>query len=231
MQISPKWHRAEDLLGMSREDAQNEINDIVREITRIQKELEMTSLNDHMMPYHIPTREGSLGMRRYELNVIREYFKLQRWEYEPTKIEIADQKFNDRLRYLQSIEIEFSGNTYGNEIRKITFDNEKIHVDRSFTINFPCPNETDRKFFDGMTKKKLLEKLTRLHIGGWKRKYKNSWNSNDSQWSVVFKYSDGKERKFEGFNRYPYDFDNFLKLIEMDWCFKRFKDLDIQYIE
>ena len=37
MQISPKWHCADDLLGMSREDAQNEINDIVREITHIRK--------------------------------------------------------------------------------------------------------------------------------------------------------------------------------------------------
>ena len=189
----------------------------------------MRCLIDHMMSYYIPTREGSLSMRRYELNVIREYFKLQGWEYEPTKIEIADHKFNERLIDLQSIEIEFSGNAYGYEIRKITFDNEKIHVDRSLTINFPCLDETYRKFFDGMTKKKLLEELTYLHIGEWKRKYKSSLNIDESQWSVVFKYSDVKERKFEGINKYPDNFDSFLLLIEMDWCFKRFKDLDIEY--
>lgn len=133
-----------------------------------------------------------------------------------TKEETADKEFNDRLKDVQSIVVSYGGFLYGYDERTITFEGQKIITDRSATFILPSKRELLRKFFKGMTKDSLLEKLKNLHIGEWKKWYEDICVVDGIQWSVEFKYTDGKKRKFSGSNRFPYNFGGFLDVMQID---------------
>ena len=98
------------------------------------------------------------------------------------------------MKNVQSIEIDYGGYFGRSESRKITFDGNKINVDRDIFNQIPSAKEMNRKFFKGMTKDMLLEELADLHIGEWKKEYENPCVLDGTQWSVIFKYTDGKKK-------------------------------------
>ena len=56
-----------------------------------------------------------------------------------------------------------------------------------------------------------------MGIGEWKSKYDNSDVLDGTQWSVDIKYDNGTPAKhFWGSNKYPYNFDRFLEIMEME---------------
>ncbi len=62
----------------------------------------------------------------------------------------------------------------------------------------------------------MLEELADLHIGEWKKEYEDPCVLDGTQWSVTFKYSGGKKKKFVGDNRYPYNFYSFLDIMQIE---------------
>ncbi|MBQ3718062.1 MAG: hypothetical protein II893_01505 [Methanomicrobium sp.] len=212
MMISPETYVHFSLEGKSEEEADREVKKLRREISYLKRVIEESPEVAEMMD---PSDYVKLGWNMGYLDAAKEYFESQGWEYKPSRAEIADKKFNDRLKDLESIEIEYgTGFLEEGEIRKIEFDNEKILTERFRSYMIPINNDNSQKIFDGMNKSDLLDKLAEIHIGEWKRKY-YCIALDGYHWHVVFRYSDGKKCRFEGSNSYPYNFDAFLYAVRM----------------
>ena len=214
MMIGPTNYIDMSLSGKSYEEAKKEVKRLWKEITRLKKVIEEHPDSDEMMICPMPGVK--ISTYRDYLEAAKEYFESQGWEYELTKDEIADKEFNDRLKDVQSIEIDYGGYFGESESRKITFNGNKINVGRDIFNQIPSAKDMNRKFFKGMTKDMLLEELADLHIGEWKKEYEDPCVLDGTQWSVIFKYADGKKRKFEGSNRYPYNFYGFLDIMQVE---------------
>lgn len=138
------------------------------------------------------------------------------WEYEPEREEIADKALNDRLQDIQSIVIEYGGYFGGTEKRTITFEGEKILVEKEYMLRIPSPEELQEDSVDesrGMDKAEFLEALADFHLGEWEKEYEDLNVLDGTQWSVVIKFSSGKAFKSNGSNRFPYNFNGFLDLV------------------
>ena len=214
MMIVPESYVHFNLDGKSEEEANREIKKLRREISRLKRVIEESDpWSDEMI--EAPSPGVQLSCSRDYLDAAKEYFESRGWEYKPSRAEIADKKFNDRLKDLKSIEIEYETVFLEeSEIRKIEFENEKILVERFRSYMIPINDDNSRKIFDGINKSDLLEELACIHIGEWKKNY-FSPALDGCQWHVVFRYSDGRKCRFEGSNSYPYNFDEFLDAVRM----------------
>ena len=213
MMIGPTNYINMSLSGRSYEAAKREVRTLWREIGRLKKVIEEHPDSDEMMICPMP--EVKIGTYRDYLEAAREYFESQGWKYELTKDEIADKEFNDRLKAVQSIEISYGACLGYRDIRKITFDGNKIVFDKDLCGMFLPPDKIKEKLYEGMTKETLLEDLADLHIGEWKKTYDNPNVLDGIEWHVDFKYTDGKKRGFGGCNRYPYNFYGFLDIMQI----------------
>lgn len=214
MMISPGTYVCFHLEGKSEEEANREIKKLRQRINHLKRVIEeFDPCSDEIM--EAPSPGVRLSCSRDYLDAAREYFESRGWEYKPSRAEIADKKFNDRLKDLESIRIEYDTSFDGKEIRTITFDGEKILVDRDLSLMLVPHDEKNRVFFKDMTKDDLLDELAELHIGEWVKKPKPVTVLDGIRWSVVFKYSDGKSLKYEG-NITPYNFDDFLDAVQME---------------
>ncbi len=203
-----------ELRGKNKEEALKAIKDLRKEMDRLKKVIEEEPESEEMMI--CPSPDVKISVYRDYLAAARAYFEEQGWEYKPSKEETADMEFNGRLKDVQSIEIDYGGYLCGGEARKITFDGDKILLDRNYMLRVPKIEEMNREFFEGMTKSDLLEEIADIHMGEWKKDYDDPCVLDGIQWSIVFKYSDGKKRKFEGSNSYPPGFYAFLDVVQMD---------------
>ena len=185
MMIAPISFVNMSLSGKSYEAAKREVRNLWREINRLKKVIEEHPDSDEMMICPMP--DVQISTYRDYIEAAKEYFESQGWEYEYTKEEVADKEFNERLKDVQSIEIDYGGYFDGSGSRTIKF-----------------------------TKDLMLEELTELHIGEWKKEYEDHCVLDGTQWSVIFKYTDGKKRKFGGSSRYPYNFYAFLDVMQID---------------
>ena len=216
MMIGPTTYVDMELRGKSRDAAMREINALRREIRRLKKVIEEEPNSEEMMIH--PSPDVQISVSRDYLEAAREYFEAQRWEYEPSQEEIKDKEFNARLTDIESIIIEYSGYLCGGEKRKIAFDGEKILVEKDYLMRIPCEEDLKKDpadDFHGMERTELIEELADLHVGEWKKEYDDLTVLDGIQWSVVIKFSSGKDYKCCGSNRFPYNFYGFLDLMGM----------------
>ncbi len=214
MMIGPTSFVNMSLSGKSYEVAKREVRNLWREINRLKKVIEEHPDSDEMMIYPMPGVK--ISTYRDYLEAAKEYFESQGWEYELTKDEIADKEFNDRLKDIQSIEISYGACLGYRDIRKITFDGNKIVFDKDLCGMFLPPDKIKGKIYVDLTKETLLEELADMHIGEWKKEYEDPCVLDGIEWHVDFKYTDGKKRIFRGCNRYPYNFYGFLDIMQID---------------
>lgn len=214
MMIGPTSFVNMILSGKSYEAAKREVRNLWREINRLKKVIEEHPDSDEMMICPMPGVK--ISTYRDYLDAAKEYFELQGWEYELSKEEIADKEFNERLKDVQSIEIDYGGYFGRSETRTITFDGNKINTDRDILGSVQSLRELNRKFYKGITKDMLLELLAELHIGEWKKVYEDHCVEDGTQWTVTFRYTDGKKKKYAGSNRFPYNFYGFLDVMQIE---------------
>ncbi len=188
MMISPESFVEMGLQGKTREDAVKEVKSLLREINRLKRILEKDPYSEECMIKPGPLVKISVS-RKY-LTAAREYFKKQGWEYDMSKAEIKDMEFNDRLNDIGYISIEYGGFHGGVERRKIEFEDN--------------------------TRNDLLSEIYDLHMGEWKRNYTDPYVMDGIQWEVEISYNDGEKRLFSGSNAFPYNFREFLDIVQMD---------------
>ena len=216
MMIAPATYVEMELAGKSREQAIEEVKSLWKEIRRLKKIIEEEPDSEEMMICPMP--DVRVSVYRDYIEAAREYFKDKGWEYEPEREEIADKALNDRLQDIQSIVIEYGGYFGGTEKRTITFEGEKIMVEKEYTLRILSPEELQQnpaEEFHDMEKAEFLEEFADLHLGEWEKEYENLNVLDGTQWSVVIKFSSGKAFKSYGSNRFPYNFSGFLDLVRI----------------
>lgn len=216
MMIAPATYVEMELAGKSREQAIEEVKSLWKEIRRLKKIIEEEPDSEEMMICPMP--DVRVSIYRDYIEAAREYFKDKGWEYEPEREEIADKALNDRLQDIQSIVIEYGGYFGGTEKRTITFEGEKILVEKEYTLRILSPEELQQnpaEEFHDMEKAEFLEEFADLHLGEWEKEYENLNVLDGTQWSVVIKFSSGKAFKSYGSNRFPYNFSGFLDLVRI----------------
>lgn len=216
MMIAPATYVEMELAGKSREQAIEEVKSLWKEIRRLKKIIEEEPDSEEMMICPMP--DVRVSVYRDYIEAAREYFKDKGWEYEPEREEIADKALNDRLQDIQSIVIEYGGYFGGTEKRTITFEGEKILVEKEYTLRILSPEELQQnqaEEFHDMEKAEFLEEFADLHLGEWKKEYEDLSVLDGTQWSVVIKFSSGKAFKSYGSNRFPYNFSGFLDLVRI----------------
>ena len=216
MMIAPATYVEMELAGKSREQAIEEVKSLWKEIRRLKKIIEEEPDSEEMMICPMP--DVRVSVYRDYIVAAREYFKDKGWEYEPEREEIADKALNDRLQDIQSIVIEYGGYFGGTEKRTITFEGEKILVEKEYTLRILSPEELQQnpaEEFHDMEKAEFLEEFADLHLGEWEKEYENLNVLDGTQWSVVIKFSSGKAFKSYGSNRFPYNFSGFLDLVRI----------------
>ncbi len=214
MMIGPGGYVAENIEGKTREEALGEIENLWEEIRRLRALIEDEVQSDEMM-YH-PAPGVKISVYHDYIEAARAYFEDQGWEYEPSKEEIKDREFNDKLDQVEIIEVEYGGFFGGGVSLTITFDGEDIkakRIARPYSVNLDM---TEKEEFEVMTRTEFLNELKDLHIGEWASNYDNPNVLDGTSWSVVFKYVEGKKQEFGGINKYPYNFDRFLDVMEIE---------------
>ena len=216
MMIAPATYVEMELAGKSREQAIEEVKSLWKEIRRLKKIIEEEPDSEEMMICPMP--DVRVSVYRDYIEAAREYFKDKGWEYEPKREEIADKALNERLQDIQSIVIEYGGYFGGTEKRTITFEGEKILVEKEYTLRILSPEELQQnpaEEFHDMEKAEFLEEFADLHLGEWEKEYEDLNVLDGTQWSVVIKFSSGKAFKSYGSNRFPYNFSGFLDLVRI----------------
>ena len=213
MMMGPGSYIAEHIQGKTLEEANREVKRLRMEIRRLKSTLEDESQPEGVMVH--PSPEVRISVYRDYIEAARAYFEEQGWEYEPSKEEIKDQEFNESLDQLERIEVRYGG--YLSRIISLTinFEGDEIKADR---IDMPHINLEDliKIYFENVTREELLDEIRELHMGEWKRRYDNSDVLDGIQWSVRFLYDDGRECKYYGSNKYPYNFGRFLDVMEIE---------------
>ena len=212
MMISPESFVEMELQGKDREKALKTVKSLRKEIKQLKKTIEEDPYSEEFEIKPSPLTRISV-LRDY-LDAAKTYFKGQGWVYEPSKKEIKDKEFNDRLKDLESIEIYYGGFFQGGKRWEISFDKDRIVVD-SILRHMPEFDETDLELpcFDDMTKSDFISEIRSIHMGEWKKEYFNPDILDGTQWSVDIKYEDGKERHYSGSNMFPYNFSEFLSVV------------------
>ena len=216
MMIASATYVEMELAGKNREQAIKEVKSLWKEIRRLKKIIEEEPDSEEMMICPMP--DVRVSVYRDYIEAARECFKDKGWEYEPEREEIADKALNDRLQDIQSIVIEYGGYFGGNEKRTITFEGEKILVEKKYILRIPSLEELQEdpaEEFHDMEKAEFLEEFADLHLGEWEKEYEDLNVLDGTQWSVVIKFSLGKSFKSYGSNRFPYNFSGFLELVRI----------------
>lgn len=216
MMISPESYIEMELSGKSREKALKMVESLRKEIRRLKRIIEETPYSDE---FEIkPSPQTRISVSRDYLVAAKSFFKSQGWEYEPSKKEIKDKEFNARLKDLEEIELYYGG-FFGKSINcRISFSGSKIIVED--LIVFGKDNEREKSTlpcFDDMTRTSFLRELRDIHMGEWKREYMDPDILDGTQWEVDVRFADGKKQHFSGSNKFPYNFNEFLEVMRIDY--------------
>lgn len=215
MMISPESFVEMELRGKDREKALKTVKNLRKEIKQLKKTIEEGQYSEE---FEIkPSPLTRISVSRDYLDAAKAYFKSQGWVYEPSKKEIKDKEFNDRLKDLESIEIYYGGYFQGGKQWMISFDGSRIVVD-SILRRMPDFEQSSLELprFDDIKRAGFLRELLNLHMGEWKKEYYDPGVLDGTQWSVDIRYTDGKKRHFSGSNMFPYNFAEFLNIVRED---------------
>lgn len=133
-------------------------------------------------------------------------------EYKESALSIKGTKFNDRLEHIAKLTFIKGGFFSGNFKTVIDFTKGKpIVLAGTFNDLYEQEIEIDKEEF--------LSRLSELHIGEWLCHYSSRRFGievlDGEQWVLKFEYKDGKKKTFSGDNAYPYNYNEFLELLDM----------------
>ena len=97
----------------------------------------------------------------------------------------------------------------------ITHEDDKIVVQERTFYNGAA--DDGQPLYEGRIWSDLLKELSSIQIGEWRTKYDNRDIMDGVQWSVDIEYeNDLKPRHYWGSNKFPYNFDSFLEIMDME---------------
>ena len=215
--MSAETFIAEKIEGKTRKEAIKEIKKLGKMIRRLNRAVDANwdpyeCMASMLMEMHLGISED----RYHEcIDAAKKYFEAQGWVFEPTAEEMQDQKFNDRLGLIKSIDIIFSGYSCQGEGQRIIFNGEEVMI-QMISVYPPLSEEEQKpKLLEGKTRSEILDGLRELHMGKWKNSYSHYPFLDGERWDIRIRYTNGKTKIYSGITDYPENFDDFLELMGM----------------
>ncbi len=132
----------------------------------------------------------------------------------PSKTELKDREFNDRLLSMKRFTFEYGGYFSGFLRRTYTVSDDTVLVESKHTL---YSEQAGSILFDPIPKEEFIREIADLHIGEWKRNYIDAFVDDGTQWSIDIEYEGSIRRvHFEGCNAFPYNFDDLLFLLDIE---------------
>lgn len=146
------------------------------------------------------------------------------YKYQPSKAELKVREFQDNLKYLSKVTLEIGGFFYGSEKYSFEIQGDDLKFDTTRmepTILYFDFDDLIRAVEMPTTKDELIDMLSGLYIGEWRKYYDPRRFGYDvldgTQWRVVFEYSNRlKSVEFAGCNDFPYNFEKFEEIFGID---------------
>lgn len=114
---------------------------------------------------------------------------------------------------VKRIIVEYGGYFDGGEKRIITHDGDNIIVEREF---YNGASDDGKTLYSGKTWSSLIDDLNKLNIDSWEEKYDDPDVMDGVQWMLDIHYENGCEGiHCWGSNKFPKNFNAFLKVMEM----------------
>ena len=213
MMICPASYVELELKGESPEVICAKIRGLQREMAHLKNQEETYKEFEDVIVS--PSAQVRIDVMRDYIKEARAYLVELGHDYPLSKVELRGKAFDENMQFIESITVEYGGYFGGYETRKITHDGDKIVVDKQ--CSFIDPLENEKTLYEGMSWSGLLEDLSVIHMGEWKSKYEDLSVLDGTQWSVDIEYSNGiKKKHYWGSNKFPYNFNRFMEIMEME---------------
>lgn len=218
MMISPECYYEEHLKGRSVKEIEDRIQELRDQIKRLVMTLEAPDYGHDLITF--PSEDVQLHMSRLYLEKAKEALLEAGGSYLPSEEELKSEAFNDRLAFLNRIELTIKVFAVSHEKWTVTFseDGGKLSL-----IRYPIYGIGDPEVEEGgdVSKAYFLQSLADLRLGEWPSNYEPADHGHavldGISWDLELSFSDGGESvKYTGSNAYPYNFDKLKFLMGMD---------------
>ena len=196
MMISPEEFNEQRLKGKSKEEILVVIDELKTQIASLKKDIEKSNYFEKEFLIQ-PSEDVQISMNREYLERAKIAYAEVGGKYNPSIMELADQKFNANIQNITKIEIE-KGSYIGPKDDKTLVVSEMTDADRETFLNA----------------------LKDFHIGEWRKNYNaynyGVWILDGDFWDLKISFSNSPTQvTFHGSNAYPYNFDQLLELFEI----------------
>ncbi len=211
MMISPITYYEEYLKGKNEKQLQTAIRKLKKEIKELKEIIEHP---DYECTFH-PSERVRISCNRDYLEEAKKALEEVGGTYKITKEEQKSIEFQNNIRNISKISFEIGSFFDGSTQYVLTVNDDKVHFTSSKFGEVLQEKEMDKD------KEELICDIERLYIGEWLKYYdpvRFGYAVLDgTQWELEIEYNNGS-KKFEvgGSNDYPYNFDDFKDIFELD---------------
>ena len=216
MMMSPNAYVDFEVRGLPKEKVLSRIHGLQRNMASMKNQAESEFEINPGDRVRCPSLRVRIDVTREYIAETERYYQEIGGIYEPNALEKRAVEFDANMEHIKAISIRYGGYFGKSEERKLIRDGNGIVVERNC---FPYSSEEDfnAKFYEGLTWQDIIEELADIHMGEWKNRYENINVLDGTQWSVELEYDNGvRTKRFYGSNKYPYNFEKFLDVMEME---------------
>ena len=210
MMISPETYYEMNLQGKSPKEIMEKIRSLKIQIGQLKRSIEKT---DDIVCEVFPGRLTRLKCERDYLERAIQAYEEAGGEYVRSKAEQKDHDFNEALDSMSKLVFTIGGFFCGQETRTFTISDDQVLVDVEKTIISMDKEEE----YGPYRKEDFISGIKALHIGEWKRTYKDPLVMDGTQWELDIYYNNGRRStKISGSNAYPYNFEDLKEFLEVE---------------
>ena len=209
MMISPETYYEMNLQGKSPKEIMKKIRSLKIQIGQLKRSIENA---DDIVCEVFPGRLTRLKCERDYLERAIQAYEEAGGEYVRSKAEQKDHDFNETLDSMSKLVFTIGGFFCGHETRTFTVSDGQVLVDVEKTMI-----SMDKEEYGLYRKEDFISGIKALHIGEWKRTYKDPLVMDGTQWELDIYYNNGRRpTKISGSNAYPYNFDDLKEFLEVE---------------
>ena len=218
MMISPESYYEMNLKGKTAERIMSAIRGLKNEIGHLKNVMEHPDYG--LESIMCPSESTRLWCTREYLGRAKVALVETGGVYKPSQSELKALEFENNLSAISRIIFSIGGYFEGYKTRTISLDDDKLLVTVQHSLSIE-PEKPQIEFIRSFNKEEFMDELNRLHIGEWRRSYtpkRFGYEILDgTQWELEIHYNNGvKPFKSYGSNSFPYNFDEFQELLEID---------------
>ena len=210
MMISPETYYEMNLQGKSPKEIMKKIRSLKIQIGQLKRSIEKT---DDMVLEVFPGRLTRLKCDQDYLERAIQAYEEAGGEYVRSKAEQKDYDFNKALDSMSQLVFTIGGFFCGQETRTFTVSDDQVLVDvEKILISMDKEEE-----YGPYRKEDFISGIKALHIGEWKRTYKDPLVMDGTQWELDIYYNNGRKAvKISGSNAYPYNYEDLKEFLEVE---------------